>query len=100
MELQEIISFVWSYYRDSEKPPRLKEGVDPTSEDLEDYEFGLTVEEVEMYTKWADLLHCSMVFCYGPKSLTPYMIKLIDFVPKFLQTTPVKSMMRLVFQTH
>nr|XP_058945922.1 uncharacterized protein LOC131773954 [Pocillopora verrucosa] len=50
------------------------------------------------------MFHALMIFRYGCKEVTPYMMKFVDVVPKHLCSTPFKSLMRVATeggeQTH
>lgn len=80
-------------YSDSEKVPRLREGRDH-SDNPEDYEFGLSSDEIAEYTRMSDLLYASFVCRFSPTNLTSYFIKLIDYVPAYLREGNIKSLMR------
>lgn len=41
------------------------------------------------------MFHALMIFRYGCKEVTPYMMKFVDVVPKHLCSTPFKSLMRV-----
>lgn len=74
---------------------QLKEGRSVGSTNVEDYEFGLKDEEIAAYVNHANIFHSLMVFRYGCRELTPYMMKFVDVVPKHLCSTPFKSLMRV-----
>lgn len=74
---------------------KLKEGKIPGSKIEEDYEFGLTDEQIEAYVKHADMFHRLFCFLYGACELTPYMMKLIDVVPMLMRSLPFRSPMRI-----
>ena len=74
---------------------QLKTGCQTGSTNVEDYEFGLQEVEIDSYVYHANMFHSLMVFRYGYKELTPYMMKFVDVVPKHLRSTPFKSLMRV-----
>ena len=65
------------------------------STNVEDYEFGLSDAEIVRYVHHANMFHSLMIFRYGCKEITPYMMKFVDVVPKHLYSTPFKSLMRV-----
>ena len=72
----------------------LKPGHPVSSTNVEDYEFGLHDSEIARYVYHAYMFHALMIFRYGYKEVTPYMMKFMDVVPKHLRSTPFKSLMR------
>ena len=74
---------------------QLKPGGPVGSTNVEDYQFGLTDGEITTYVNHANIFHSLMVFRYGFRELTPYMMKFVDVVPKHLHSTPFKSLMRV-----
>ena len=62
---------------------------------VDDYEFGLPDSEIARYVYHANMFHALMIFRYGCKEVTPYMMKFVDVVPKHLRSTPFKSLMRV-----
>ncbi|KAJ7374959.1 hypothetical protein OS493_001684, partial [Desmophyllum pertusum] len=74
---------------------QLKPGHPVGSTNIEDYEFGIQDAEIARYVYHANIFHSLMVFRYGCKELTPYMMKFVDVVPKHLRSTPFKSLMRV-----
>ena len=72
----------------------LKPGHPSSSTNVEDYEFGLHDSEISRYVYHANMFHALMIFRYGCKEVTPYMMKFVDVVPKHLCSTPFKSLMR------
>lgn len=74
---------------------QLKRGHPISSTNVEDYEFGLHDSEIARYVYHANMFHALMVFRYGCKELTPYMMKFVDVVPKHLHSTAFKSLMRV-----
>ena len=94
-DLDCVKNISWHFYKmyrilrkDTAKP---KPGCSVGSPNVEDYEFGLNDEEVASYVNHANIFHSLMVFRYGYRELTPYMMKFVDVVPKHLRSTPFKS---------
>lgn len=96
----DCVKFIWWHfyqmYRILRKDTaQLKRGHPISSTNVEDYEFGLHDSEIARYVYHANMFHALMVFRYGCKELTPYMMKFVDVVPKHLHSTAFKSLMRV-----
>lgn len=89
-----IYHYCITWYRDSEKEPKLREGRDEGSDNIEDYIFGLDDDDLTQYIKWADLLHGALITRFDEKGLTSYVMKMVDYVPAFLKQGDVRSLMR------
>ena len=94
------VKFIWWHfyqmYRILRKDTaQLKPGHPSSSTNVEDYEFGLHDSEISRYVYHANMFHALMIFRYGCKEVTPYMMKFVDVVPKHLCSTPFKSLMRV-----
>ena len=105
----DCVKFIWWHlyqmYRILRKDTaQLKPGHPSSSTNVEDYEFGLHDSEISRYVYHANMFHALMIFRYGCKEVTPYMMKFVDVVPKHLCSTPFKSLMRVATeggeQTH
>lgn len=79
---------------ESNPGPVLIPGRPANSLEVTDYTFGLTEDMIKSYTNMADVLHAALLARYGIRSLTPYLMKIIDFIPAFLKVSDVKSLMR------
>ena len=71
--------------------PRLSQAVN--GDDNGQYTFGLSDEDIAMYTRLGDLFHALICFRNGPSKLTPCMIKRIDIVPILLRGLPWHDLM-------
>ena len=96
----DCVKFIWFHfyqmYRILRKDSaQLKPGCIVGSTNVEDYQFGLTDEEIATYVNHANIFHSLMVFRYGYWELTPYMMKFVDVIPKHLCSTPFRSLMRV-----
>ena len=92
------VKFIWWHfyqmYRILRKDTaQLKPGHPSSSTNVEDYQFGLHHSEISRYVYHANMFHALMIFHYGCKEVTPYMMKFVYFVPKHLCSTPFKSLM-------
>ena len=94
------VKFIWWHfyqmYRILRKDTaQLKPGHPSSSTNVEDYEFGLHDSEISRYVYHANMFHALMIFRYGCKDVTPYMMKFVNIVPKHLCSTPFKSLMHV-----
>lgn len=82
----ECVKFIWWHfyqmYRILRKDTaQLKPGHPVSSTNVDDYEFGLHDSEIARYVYHANMFHALMIFRYGFKEVTPYMMKFVDVVP-------------------
>lgn len=81
------VKFIWWHfyqmYRILRKDTaQLKPGHPSSSTNVQDYEFGLHDSEISRYVYHANMFHALIIFRYGYKEVTPYMMKFVDVVPK------------------
>ena len=94
------VKFIWWHfyqmYRILRKnTAQLKPGHPSSSTNVEDCEFGLHDSEISRYVYHANMFYALMIFRYGCKEVTPYMMKFVNVVPKHLCSTPFKSLMHV-----
>lgn len=69
-------------------------GSSPGSQTAADYRFGLLDEEIQEYSRLADLHHGLVLLRYGSSHLYPYLMTRVDIVPIFLKELPFHSLFR------
>lgn len=87
----ELVTAIWEHFyhmmkKLKEDPaPRLKENRPLSSIDPADYIWGFTSEDLNNYIFHAESFYQLFCFKYTSDDLTPYMIKVIDYGPYFMQ---------------
>ena len=69
-------------------------GSSPGSQTAADYRFGLLDEEIQGYSRLADLHHGLVLLRYGSSRLYPYLMTRVDIVPTLLKELPFHSLFR------